>query len=104
MPNLAVQLGYQMGEILRGVLTNACAAKDLTREGVQAALSRSTQVDTQGLSPRLDFSQPGHPPARESYVAQVDAAEKGGLRQLDKATASPEARAYVAPHQDAADG
>ena len=104
VPNLAVHLGYQMGEILRGVLTNACAAKDLTREGVQAALARSSRVDTQGLSPKLDFSRPGQPPARESYVAQVDAGEQGGLRQLDKAAASPEAKAYVAPHQGAADG
>lgn len=101
VPNLAVQLGYQMGEIMRGILENACAAKDLTREGIQAALAQSTKVDTQGLSPKLDYSKPGQPPARESYVAQVDAKEKGGMRQLDKATVSPDARTYVAPHQSA---
>jgi hypothetical protein len=99
VPNWAVQLGYEMGGLMAGVLENACAAKDLTRAGIQAALAQSTQVDTQGLSPKLDYSKPGQPPARESYVAQVDAKSKGGIRQLDKATASPDAKSYVAPHQ-----
>ncbi|MBA3743420.1 ABC transporter substrate-binding protein [Sporichthya sp.] len=99
VPNLAVQLGYEMGELMAGVLENACAAKDLTRAGIQAALTRSTKVDTQGLSPKLDYSKPGFPPARESYVAQVDATQKGGMRQLDKLSASPDAKSYVAPHQ-----
>ncbi len=88
-----------MGELIRGVLENACAAKDLTREGIQAALAQSTKVDTQGLSPKLDYSKPGSPPARESYVAQVDAKEKGGMRQLDKASASADAKTYKAPHE-----
>lgn len=99
VPNLAVQLGYEMGELMAGVLKNACAAKDLTRAGIQAALAKSTKVDTQGLSPSLDYSVPGSPPARESYVAQVDAKEKGGMKQLDKPFVSADAKAYKAPHE-----
>jgi ABC-type branched-subunit amino acid transport system substrate-binding protein len=100
VPNVAVPLGYEMGELMAGILKTACAAKDLSRAGIQAALTQSTQVDTQGLSPKLDYSKAGSPPARESYVAQVDAKEKGGIRQLDTMSASPDAKAYVAPHQN----
>jgi hypothetical protein len=99
VPNLLVNSGYAFGEIMGGVLEKACTNKNLTREGIQAALTQSTQISTGGLTPDLDFSRPGDPPSRETYVAQVDAKEKGGMRQLDKASASADAKTYKAPHE-----
>jgi ABC-type branched-subunit amino acid transport system substrate-binding protein len=99
VPNLTVQTGYAFGEIIEAVLTRACANKDLTRDGIQAALAQSTSLDTQGLTPVLDYSKAGSPPSRESYVAQVDPKAAGGMRQLDKASVSADAQSYVAPHQ-----
>ncbi len=99
VPNFAVNLGYAFGSIMQGVLEKACGNGDLTRDGVHRALQQSTSISTGGLTPALDYSIPGAPPARSSYIAVPDATVPGGLRQIEEPFTSADAEAYVAPHQ-----
>lgn len=99
-PNLGVQYGYALGEIWRTILTRACVDKDMTRTGIQAALQANETITTGGLLPDLDYSAPGSPPARQSYLAVPDSNEAGGLRQIRPLFSTPDAATYVAPHQE----
>src|SRR5215475_11616733 len=68
-PNSGVPYGYAVADIWGQVLTQACADKDLTRAGVQAALKKTTHATTEDLIAPLDFSKPGAPPTHQVYVA-----------------------------------
>lgn len=98
-PALAVNAGYANGVIWGQILQRACAAKDLSRAGIHAALRASDAIDVAGLVPDLDFSKPGSPSSRSVYIARVDPATPGGLQQVRKLYTAADATAYRAPKE-----
>lgn len=98
-PNAGVPYGYAVAEVWGAVLNKACENKDLTREGVAAALQQTTSAETGDLVAPLDFSQPGAPATRQVYVAQPDASAEGGMKYVKPLFEAPEAKQYNAPHQ-----
>lgn len=98
-PTFAVQYGYAQGVIWSQILAKACAAKDLTRAGIDAALKSSKSLKTDKLVSKLDFSKPGSPSSRDVYIAQVDKATPGGLKQVQGLKEFPDAKTYKAPKE-----
>jgi ABC-type branched-subunit amino acid transport system substrate-binding protein len=98
-PTFAVQYGYAQGLIWKQILDKACAAKDLTRAGIAAALNASSNITTDKLVSKLDFSKPGSPSSRDVYIAQVNKATPGGLKQMQKLKEFPDAKTYKAPKE-----
>jgi ABC-type branched-subunit amino acid transport system substrate-binding protein len=97
IPNGGVDWGYGGAIAYTAVLKKACDNKDLTRDGVQTAFRQTTSVETDGLFPALNYSQPGDPATREIDIAKADAAADGGLTVVQPFTASDLATSYVAP-------
>ncbi len=98
--NSGVPYGYAGGLIWQQILEKACQNGDMTRTGVHDAFLSSTEITTDDLvASKLNFSQAGSPPSRSVYIAQADAAEPGGLKQVTDPFTSPEAESYVAPFQ-----
>ena len=91
-PNDAIDWGYAAGLAMQAVLERACEDDDLTRAGIVDAATK-VKVDTEGLSPPLDFSDPGQPPTRSTLIEQADASQKGGLVVVQPFTESKEAKA-----------
>lgn len=98
-PNSGVPYGYAVGEVWGAVLKKACENKDLTRDGIAAALKQTTSAQTGNLVADLDFSKPGTPATRQVYVAQPDAAQDGGVTYVKPLFQASEAKDYQAPHQ-----
>jgi ABC-type branched-subunit amino acid transport system substrate-binding protein len=98
-PTSAVQYGYAQGLIWRQILDKACAAKDLSRAGIDAALKASKSLKTDNLVSKLDFTKPGSPSSRDVYIAQVNKATPGGLKQLHGLKEFPDAKTYKAPKE-----
>jgi ABC-type branched-subunit amino acid transport system substrate-binding protein len=98
-PSYAVQYGYALGLMWQSILQKACEAKDLSRDGIFNAKNASATIDTQKLTPNLDFSKPGSPSTREVYIAVVDKSAKGGLKQVKAASVAPDAQTYKAPFE-----
>lgn len=98
LPSDNVNVGYAFGLAYQAVLEAACKAKDLTRAGIVDA-AQGVTIDMEGLTGKLDFSKPGQPSTRHTYVEQVDPNAKGGLKIVQELTESPEAKAYKAPLQ-----
>jgi ABC-type branched-subunit amino acid transport system substrate-binding protein len=99
-PSFTVGFGYALGVIWGQILDKACAAKDLTRDGIHTALTSSSSISTDKLVADLDFSKPGSPASRQVYIAQVDKATPGGLKQVGKPLyESADAKSYKAPHE-----
>jgi ABC-type branched-subunit amino acid transport system substrate-binding protein len=82
------------------VLEKACENGDLSREGVLAAFPEVTEVDTEGIMPPLDFSDPNVPPTREVLIARPDSSAPGGLTVVRDAESSD----IADNHQFPADG
>ncbi|MGQ0468113.1 MAG: ABC transporter substrate-binding protein [Sporichthyaceae bacterium] len=95
-PFFTVQFGYASGVIWKQILQKACDAKDLSRAGIHAALKASTSIGTDNLLPPLDFSKQGSPSSRQVYIAQVDKASPGGLKQVKSLFESADAKSYKA--------
>lgn len=98
-PNGGVPYGYAVGEVWGAVLKKACDNKDLTRDGIAAALKQTTSANTDNLVAALDFSKPGTPATRQVYAATPDASAEGGVKYVKPLFEAPEAKEYVAPHQ-----
>ena len=98
-PNGGTPYGYAVGEVWGAVLKKACDNKDLTRDGIAAALKQTTSANTNDLVAPLDFSKPGTPATRQVYAATPDASAEGGVRYVKPLFEAPEAKEYVAPHQ-----
>lgn len=99
-PSFTVGFGYALGVIWGQVLKTACDAKDLSRDGIHTALTSSDNISTDKLVADLDFSKPGSPASRQVYIAQVNKATPGGLKQVGKPLyESADAKAYKAPHE-----
>jgi hypothetical protein len=55
------------------------------------------RVDTDGLIAPLDYSRPGQPPARATYILQPDPTALGGLTVVQPLRAAPPAQTYSCP-------
>lgn len=77
-PTLLVNYGYAAASVYAEGLEAACAAGDLTREGVVEALRGITSVQT-GIFADLDFSEPTESASRSTLVLRVDPEVAGGL-------------------------
>ncbi|HKN55505.1 MAG TPA: ABC transporter substrate-binding protein [Amycolatopsis sp.] len=98
-PTAGTPYGYAVGEVWGQVLKKACDNKDLTRDGLAAALKQTTSANTDNLVATLDFSRQGTPATRQVYAATPDASAEGGVRYVKPLFEAPEAKEYVAPHQ-----
>ena len=67
-PSLGAIFGYAMGDVMNQVLDAACESGDLTREGVTAAFSELTDVDTGGLIVPIEAFETGVSPSTQSFV------------------------------------
>jgi ABC-type branched-subunit amino acid transport system substrate-binding protein len=90
-----VMYGYAQGEVMAQILQAACDKGALTRAGVLAAFQSLDDVKTNGLTPALDYSQPGQIPAREVYLVRPDATTDGGLTEVKGLFAAPLATTYT---------
>jgi len=97
MPSAAAGYGYAQGEIMEQILGAACAGGSLQRLALVKAMQRVRNVDSGGLTAPLDYSRPGQPPARATYILRPDPASEGGLTQVGSLTAAPEALIYRCP-------
>ena len=68
-------------------------------QGILDARKKVTGLDTEGLTGDLDYSVPGAPGTRESYVLGVDPEAEGGLKIVQDKFASEEAKQYKAPYE-----
>lgn len=98
-PFFTAQFGYATGVVWEQILQKACESKDLSRDGINAALKASTAIGTDKLLPALDYSKQGSPPSRQVYIAQVDKSSEGGLKQVKALFESKEAKSYKAPKE-----
>ncbi|BDZ57830.1 ABC-type branched-subunit amino acid transport system substrate-binding protein [Barrientosiimonas humi] len=97
VPTYGPNQGYANGLVWGAILKQACSDGDMTREGILKAV-RKTSVDTRGLTPPLDFTQPGQPSTRAGYLMQP-AAVPGGLKVIEGPAASDAALTYKTPFQ-----
>ncbi|MFF2527014.1 ABC transporter substrate-binding protein [Streptomyces liangshanensis] len=88
-----VVAGYTAAQVYGDVLKKACAAKDLTREGVGKALLTLTSYRS-GFGITHNFSDPAAPSTRESVIMKPDDKVPGGLRVVRPATVSPAAESF----------
>jgi ABC-type branched-subunit amino acid transport system substrate-binding protein len=100
LPNSGVPYGYAIGKIWGQLLTRACRNGDLSRAGIQEALHQSSTIPTGKLVAELSLVTPGSPAAREVSVGIPDAGVLGGIRLVKPLFVAPDARSYVAPHQN----
>jgi ABC-type branched-subunit amino acid transport system substrate-binding protein len=89
-----VGYGYAQGQVMAAILDRACADANLTRAGLLEAFQGLGEVDTGGLVAPIDYSTPGEPPARETYIARPDASVTGGLQVVADLFASPLAESF----------
>ncbi|MFD0204217.1 MULTISPECIES: ABC transporter substrate-binding protein [Saccharothrix] len=78
-PNASVDHGYVVATAFAAILEKACAARDLTRDGVLRAFQDTNKVETHGLTGDLRFSLVGRPSSTKSYLSRLDPATPGGL-------------------------
>ncbi|MFJ1597362.1 ABC transporter substrate-binding protein [Streptomyces sp. NPDC088261] len=88
-----VVAGYTAGQVYGDVLKKACAAKDLTREGVGKALLTVTAYRS-GFGITHDFSDPAAPSTRESVIMKPDDKVPGGLRVVRPAEVAKAAESF----------
>ncbi|GAB3309809.1 ABC transporter substrate-binding protein [Epidermidibacterium keratini] len=98
-PQPSVFQGYTAGIVWGEILKQACDDGDLTRQGVMDARKKLTDVDTEGLTGTLDFSDPGAPTTREGFVLTVDPSTADGLTIVKDLSASDDAKKYKTPYQ-----
>ncbi len=94
----SVTSGYAAGLAFGAILEKACDNKDLTRKGILKA-SSDVKVDTKGLMGKLDFSKPGTPGTRESFIMGVDLNSSDGDVIVADLKASKDALAQKLPFE-----
>lgn len=93
-----VIFGYVTARVFGEALRKACDAKDLTRQGVVAALHGLDAFDSDGVMATLDFSNVGDTNTRQSYIQRPNAQAKGGLATVDGPSPAEAALKYqIAP-------
>lgn len=86
--------GYTAADLYGDALKKACAAKDLTREGIDKALLTITDFGGDfGVS--HDFSDPAAPSTRESVIMKPDDGTPGGLKVVRPAQAAAAAESFT---------
>ncbi|MEU5820450.1 ABC transporter substrate-binding protein [Streptomyces sp. NPDC047803] len=86
--------GWTAADLYGEALKKACAAKDLTREGVDKALLTITDFGGDfGMS--HDFSDPAAPSTRQSVIMKPDGKVPGGLKVVRPAEAAAAAKSYT---------
>jgi ABC-type branched-subunit amino acid transport system substrate-binding protein len=88
-----VVAGYTAATIYGEVLKKACAAKDLTREGVDKALLTINSYGS-GFGITHNFSDPSAPSTRESVIMKPDSKVPGGLKVVRPAEISTMAASF----------
>ncbi|WP_106397894.1 ABC transporter substrate-binding protein [Actinocorallia populi] len=88
-----VMAGYTTAAITGDALKLACGKKDLTREGIISA-HRSQNAWDGGFGSKMDFTDVGQPPSRETYILQPDKDSLGGLKTVREASVSENAQKY----------
>lgn len=96
-PNAGVAYGYGVAQIYEQTLKAACAAKDLTRAGIETAFHTLSNVDTGGIIAPLDYSKEGKIPARQTYIIRADKANLAidGLKVEKQLFESDIAKSYT---------
>jgi ABC-type branched-subunit amino acid transport system substrate-binding protein len=90
-----VMFGYAQQVILAQAIEAACKKGDLTRAGLVAAFhSLGDKVETGGLLPPLDLSRTGGIPSRQTRILKPNAAQEGGLEQVQDLSADDFAVEY----------
>ncbi|MGP3737518.1 ABC transporter substrate-binding protein (plasmid) [Streptomyces sp. GDS52] len=89
-----VGAGYVFALTYHTILEKACENKDLTRDGVAKALTQVTSVDSGGMQVALNFSEPGKPASRESFILKPDPKSVDGVALVQEPKASPLALKY----------
>jgi ABC-type branched-subunit amino acid transport system substrate-binding protein len=75
-------LGWANAQVYTDILKKACANGDLSRAGVMDAVRDSSAMETGGMFPTLDYSQPGTPATRSSFISRPDPSLVGGLKLI----------------------
>jgi ABC-type branched-subunit amino acid transport system substrate-binding protein len=91
-----VLAGYSSAGVFGAALKKACAAKDLSRDGIITAHRSQTAYDD-GLGIVANFSTVTAPPTLADYVMQPDAKATGNLKIVRPAEASDLAKQYKIP-------
>ena len=78
--NMAV--GYGEAMLMDQVLEAACAAGDLTPEGVVAQRAELGPLDFDGYKVPFDYTEVGQSPTDEAFIVQPDPSVPGGLRTV----------------------
>lgn len=98
-PNGSMIAGYLSGMAWGAILEQACEDGDMTRAGILEARKKVTQLDGEGITGDMDFSDPGDAVTRETIIAQIDPTAEGGLKEVQGLKASEEAMEYKLPFQ-----
>ena len=91
---LGVVFGTAAANVMSQILEKACAAGDLTREGVTNAKNGLGKVETGGLAVPLDFSKTGVSPSTKSYILQA-ADVPGGAKSVAELYEGADAAGYT---------
>jgi ABC-type branched-subunit amino acid transport system substrate-binding protein len=86
--------GYNAAQLMAADLKAACAAKDLSREGLVKAHRSQTAVDT-GLGTPQNFSDVSRPATYASYITKPDKKAVGGTVLVEDAHELPAAKEFV---------
>ena len=86
--------GWTAAAAFGEALKEACATKDLTRQGVDKALLSIDSYDI-GFGVIQNFTDPKAPSSRESVILQPDKSVTGGMKVVREAEASEAAKAYT---------
>ncbi|MEO6701667.1 MAG: ABC transporter substrate-binding protein [Jatrophihabitantaceae bacterium] len=98
-PNAGVTYGYGVGKIYEQTLKAACAAKDLSRDGIESAFHTLTNVSTDGIIAPLDYSKAGAIPSRQTYIIRPSKANLAvdGLTVAKDLFEAPITKDYTPP-------
>ncbi|GAA2725749.1 ABC transporter substrate-binding protein [Actinocorallia aurantiaca] len=88
-----VMAGFTTAAITGDALKLACEKKDLTRDGIISA-HRSQNAWDGGFGSKMDFTDVSQPPSRDTNILQPDKDSLGGLKTIQEASASDNAKKY----------
>lgn len=95
IPNLGYVAGWVMSYNMLALLEQAITNKDLTPQGLAAAVSQLTAVDYEGMMPDKSFAgTPDETVERGAVVHRVDATAPDGLAVIAPFFTGPTAAAY----------
>ncbi|TXS52140.1 ABC transporter substrate-binding protein [Streptomyces sp. t39] len=86
--------GYNAAQLMAADLKAACAAKDLSREGLVKAHRSQSAVDT-GLGTPQNFSDVSRPATYHTYITKPDKKAAGGTVLVEDAHELPASKEYI---------